>query len=122
VDADGEEAATCEGAGEVACPTVGERSCRGTLLVDCVAHGHHAAEAVVDCAALGLACGDASGRPACGVRGATCAETATTCDRESIVFCAAGRASRVVCSEIGLGPCAPGNGLCGISASASPPR
>jgi hypothetical protein len=112
VDADGEEAATCERAGEVACATIGQRRCRGTVLVDCVPHGHHAAEVSVDCAALGLRCGGAEGRAACVASGASCVAAAPTCDRESVLFCAAGRLERVACSEIGLGPCAPGDGLC----------
>jgi hypothetical protein len=123
LDEDGEEAATCEGAAEAQCGTVGQRACRGSVLVDCVAHGHHAREVSVDCAALGLVCGDSRGRAACLAARADCVAGATTCEGGALGFCAAGRRERIACSEVGLGPCnTPGRGPVGLCGPGVPVR
>jgi len=104
-DADGEEIATCEGQGERACTAVGQRRCDGPVLVRCASHGHHGLEVATDCAALGLRCADAHGRPACVGDGPPCSPGASRCDGSALVFCAAGRSERVACEDLGLGPC-----------------
>jgi hypothetical protein len=105
VDADGEALATCEGAIAGPCEAVGQRSCRGGVLVRCEAHGHHAHEASVDCEDQGLRCVVSGGRAAC-LSGATpCAGGAPRCEKGTLVFCVAGKWERVACSDLGLGPC-----------------
>jgi hypothetical protein len=122
-DEDGEEAATCEGPNEVPCGAVGQRACRGSSLVECAAHGHHAREVSVDCGALGLVCAAAGGKPACVTAGSTCAAGAPRCEHGALVFCAAGSSERVACGDLGLGPCNPeGNGLCASGSPGSPAR
>lgn len=125
-DPDGEELATCEGPVEVTCAKVGDRRCRGGSLVRCELHGHHAREEVVDCGALGLACGDVAGRAACTAGEAKCAGGGPRCEHDALVFCAAGRTERVACVDLGLGPCeTEGRGpvaLCGSGRSRPAPR
>jgi len=118
-DEDGEELATCEEPTEVRCDVIGARTCRGSMLVRCEAHGHHGHEHPVDCAALGLVCGDVAGRATCTTGETPCAGGAPRCDRsrETLSYCAAGRVEHVVCDDLGLGACeTDGNGpvaLCG---------
>jgi hypothetical protein len=122
-DEDGERLATCEGPAEVACDVIGARACRGSTLVRCEAHGHHGREAEVDCAAIGLQCGQSGGRAACTLRESACTTGAPRCSAGDLVFCAAGRVERANCKELGLGPCeAEGKGpiaLCAVGPARS---
>ena len=107
-DADGEALATCEGPTEVACESIGQRTCQQATLVRCEAHGHHGRQVSADCGGLGLSCESVGGKATCLARSPShepCAKYAPRCDHHALLFCAAGELERVDCGALGLGPC-----------------
>jgi hypothetical protein len=104
---DGAEFAECVGGGEAECTAVGAVGCEGSRVIECEPRGHTGRRRITDCGALGLVCRTSPGKAHCAARDATCASGPPRCDGEAIEFCAAGRAQRVSCASLGMGPCDP---------------
>lgn len=110
-DESGDATASCELAGRRRCGVLGARQCDGDRLVECAGQDHGGKVRVTDCAAQGLRCTGTGPRAGCYV------PADVECDKEmlprcedgarSLVFCAAGRTTKVSCSAIGMGPCNP---------------
>lgn len=110
-DGAGEAIATCELPGRRRCDLLGSRRCEGDRLVECERErGQTAAAAkarVSDCAGLGLHCSGVGPRAGCYVpSNVECdKEMLPRCELGKLVFCAAGRVTKLACSDLGLGPC-----------------
>jgi hypothetical protein len=108
-DQSGDTAASCELPGRRRCDVRGARHCEDDRLVECDRTGHYSKARVTDCVGFGLRCAGNGPRSGCYV------PTNVECDKEllprceggSVVFCAAGRITKVPCSGIGLGACDP---------------
>ncbi|MDB4941551.1 MAG: hypothetical protein JWP97_1085 [Labilithrix sp.] len=107
----GEATASCELPGRRRCGLLGARQCDGDRLVECAGQERAGKVTVTDCAAQGLRCTGTGPRAGCYV------PADVECDKEmlpkcddggrSLVFCAAGRTTKVSCGAIGMGPCNP---------------
>lgn len=108
----GDQTASCELPSRRRCEMLGARHCEGDRLVECGSpEGGPGRIKVTDCGASGLRCTGLGLRAAC-----TVAE-GVECDREmtakcgeggkSVVFCAAGRSTKVSCADLGMGTCNP---------------
>jgi hypothetical protein len=109
---EGENTASCVLPGRRRCDLLGSRRCEDDRLVECerMAGGGSAAKPKIsDCPGLGLHCSGVGPRAGCYV------PTNVECDKEllpkceagKLVFCAAGRVTKIACSSIGLGNCNP---------------
>lgn len=108
-DEAGESTASCELSGKNRCESLGARHCEGDRLVECHGQGHFGKIRVSDCVGFGLRCTGSGPRAGCYVASdIECdKEMLPKCDNGAIVFCAAGRLTRVACSKIGMATCDP---------------
>lgn len=108
-DQNGEATASCELTGSRACATLGARHCEGDRLVECQGRGHFGTAHVTDCSALGLRCSGDGVRAGCYVpSNVECdKEMLPRCENTRVVFCAAGRLTRIACTAIGMSACDP---------------
>lgn len=109
---EGEATASCELPGRRRCELLGSRRCEGDTLVECerASGGSASKPKIADCSALGLACRGVGPRAGCLVpANVECdKEMLPRCEQGKLVFCAAGRLTKLACSDLGLGPCNPG--------------
>ncbi len=105
----GEATASCELPSMRACQAEGTRHCEGNRLMECAEPGTAAPWLVSDCADFGLRCTGAGPRAGCSVpESVECDRNMRpTCDAsgKSLVFCAAGRVTTVVCTDVGFAMC-----------------
>jgi hypothetical protein len=108
-DEEGAPTAACELPGRRRCDVRGTRHCEDDRLVECDRTGHSSRARVTDCVGNGLRCAGVGPRAGCYVpSNVECdKEFLPRCEGGSVVFCSAGRLSKVACSSIGLGPCDP---------------
>jgi hypothetical protein len=108
-DEAGETVAACELPGRRRCDVRGARHCEENRLVECDRSGHYSKVRVTDCVGYGLRCAGVGPRAGCYVpENVECdKELLPKCDGGSVVFCAAGRLTKISCSSIGLGACDP---------------
>lgn len=116
---DGVQAAVCEDGRHAHCKEIGRSRCDGGRLVQCIPHGQIGEERVIDCGAAGLACDASAAKPVCALPGQrACEAGAPRCEGDALAFCAAGRAAKVKCTDIGFARCDPnGHGheaSCGV--------
>jgi hypothetical protein len=108
-DESGESLATCELPGRRRCDLLGSRRCEDDRLVECERGAGSAAgkARVSDCAGLGLRCLGVGPRAGCYVpSNVECdKELLPRCDAGKVVFCAAGRVTKIACASLGLGAC-----------------
>lgn len=109
-DASGEAIATCELPGRRRCDLLGSRRCEDNRLVECergLSASAVKAARVSDCAGLGLQCNGVGPRAGCYVpANVECdKEMLPRCEQGKLVFCAAGRITKLACSDLGLGAC-----------------
>jgi hypothetical protein len=110
-DDSGEATASCELPGRRRCDLMGARHCEGDRLVECSTSDHFGKVRVSDCAGFGLRCTGSGPRAGCYV------PADVECDKEmlpkcsedgqSLVFCAAGRLTKIACSSVGMAVCNP---------------
>jgi hypothetical protein len=124
-DESGETTASCEMAGHPRCDARGARRCEDDRLVECERVGRASKAHVTDCVAYGLRCTGHGPRAGCSVpTRVECDKTyLPKCEGGSLVFCAAGRLSRLSCNALGFAGCDPaGRGSIAACAGAvSPP-
>lgn len=123
-DDDGDATASCQLAGGRRCGLRGARQCEGDRLVECSGVNHNGKLRVSDCAGFGLKCTGTGPRSGCYVPAETVEcdkDMLPRCDekREALVFCAAGRLTKIACASLGLAACAPN--ARGAVAACSPP-
>lgn len=108
----GEAVATCELPGRRRCDLPGSRRCEEGRLVECERGPGGAKARVADCASLGLQCSGVGPRAACHVTAnVECdKEMLPRCEQGKLVFCAAGRITKLACTDLGLGPCTTSRG------------
>jgi hypothetical protein len=108
-DEAGETVAACELPGRRRCDMRGARHCEEDRLVECDRSGPYSKVRVTDCVGYGLRCAGVGPRASCYVpTNVECdKELLPKCDGSSVVFCAAGRITKVSCTGIGLGACDP---------------
>ena len=108
-DESGENAASCELPGRRRCDLLGARRCEDDRLVECEGRGASGKVRVSDCAGMGLHCLGTGVRAGCYVpSNVECdKELLPRCENGKLVFCAAGRLTKIACSSIGLGACNP---------------
>jgi len=108
-DESGEATASCQLPGRRRCEMLGARHCEGDRLVECSSQGHFGRIRVSDCAGFGLRCSGVGPRAGCYVPAdVECdREMLPRCDGASIVFCAAGRLTKIPCAKLGLETCNP---------------
>lgn len=109
-ESSGEAIASCELPGRRRCDLLGSRRCENDRLIECERGAGSAGKArVSDCAGLGLHCVGVGPRAGCYVpANVECdKELLPRCETGKLVFCAAGRVTKVACSALGLGPCNP---------------
>jgi len=111
-DEGGDSAASCELPGRRRCDMKGARHCESDRLVECDRSsngGHFGSAKVTDCVGVGLRCAGTGPRAGCYVpSNVECdKELLPKCEGGSVVFCAAGRLTKVSCPGIGLGTCDP---------------
>lgn len=124
-DESGEAVATCELPGHRRCDVLGARRCEDDRLVECERAGSLGHARVSDCNGLGLHCLGTGPRAACYVPfNVECdKELLPRCDGNKLVFCAAGRVTKISCTGLGLGPCnAAARGPMAACEDPSPPR
>jgi hypothetical protein len=90
---------------------LGARHCEGDRLVECSSQDHVGKVRVSDCAGFGMRCNGTGPRAGCYV------PADVECDKEmlpkcedggkSLVFCAAGRLTKIACASLGMGICNP---------------
>jgi hypothetical protein len=105
----GESNAACLLPGGRRCGLLASRLCEDDRLIACEGGDR---VTVSDCAAFGLRCAGLGPRAGCYVADRECdREMLPTCEKGALVFCAAGRTTKIPCSAVGLGPCrAPSRG------------
>lgn len=105
----GEPTASCELPGQRRCDMRGARHCEADRLVECDRTGHYSNVRVTDCVGFGLRCAGVGPRAGCYVpANVECdKELLPRCEGGAVVFCAAGRLTKVACAGIGLGACDP---------------
>ncbi len=108
-DESGEAVASCVLPGSRRCDLLGARRCENDRLVECERPGSLGKVRVSDCAGMGLHCLGTGPRAGCYVpANVECdKELLPRCDGGKLVFCAAGRVTKVSCASLGLGPCNP---------------
>jgi hypothetical protein len=108
-DEGGETAASCELPGRRRCDVGGPRHCDADRLVECDRAGRATKARVTDCVGFGLKCTGIGPRAGCHVPSdVECdKELLPRCEGTSLVFCAAGRKTRVACSALGFSACDP---------------
>jgi len=106
---DGEATARCEVPGRRRCDLLGTRRCEDDRLVECDRPGSAGKVSVSDCKSLGLQCSGVGPRARCQVpSNVECdSEMLPRCEAGKLVFCTAGRISKIACSSLGLGNCNP---------------
>jgi hypothetical protein len=106
-DGSGEAIATCELPGRRRCDLLGSRRCEDDRLVECERGPAATRARVSDCSGLGLHCQGVGPRAGCYVaENVECdKEMLPRCEQGKLVFCAAGRVTRLACADLGLGPC-----------------
>jgi hypothetical protein len=107
VEADGDRVASCVAPAHQRCETPGARYCASDRLVECEPRGHFGDVHVTDCAAQGMRCAGGGGNAACVSERAECAAGPARCEKDALVFCAAGMMTRVPCEKLGLARCDP---------------
>lgn len=111
-DESGDATASCELPGRRRCDLLGARHCEGDRLVECSTSSDHFGKVrVSDCAGFGLRCTGSGPRAGCYV------PADVECDKEmlpkcadggqSLVFCAAGRLTKISCASLGMATCNP---------------
>ena len=110
-DEAGEATASCTLPGRRRCDLLGARHCEGDRLVECAGQDHYGKIRVSDCAGFGLRCNGTGPRAGCYV------PADVECDKEmlpkcedagrSLVFCAAGRTTKIACAALGMDACNP---------------
>lgn len=107
----GEVTASCQLPGRRRCDARGTRHCEGDRLVECSSQENAGKLRISDCAAFGLRCAGAGPRAGCYVAAdVECdKDMLPRCDADnrSLVFCAAGRLTRIACAALGMGSCNP---------------
>lgn len=108
-DESGDALASCQLPGRPRCDLLGARRCENDRLVECERPGSLGKVGVSDCGALGLHCLGTGLRAGCYVpSNVECdKELLPRCDGGRLVFCAAGRVTKIACASLGLGPCNP---------------
>jgi hypothetical protein len=110
-DTSGEATASCELPGRRRCDLLGARHCEGDRLVECSTADHFGKVRVSDCAGFGLRCTGSGPRAGCYVAAdVECdKEMLPKCadDGQSLVFCAAGRLTKIACASLGMTTCNP---------------
>ncbi len=108
-DESGEATASCALPGRRRCNMLGARHCEGDRLVECSGQDHFGKVRVSDCTGFGLRCNGTGPRAGCyvpaDVEGDK--EMLPKCEDGAIVFCAAGRLTKIACSKLGMGSCNP---------------
>ena len=110
-DEAGESTASCQLPGRRRCDLLGARHCEGDRLVECAGQDHFGKLRVSDCAGFGMRCNGTGPRAGCYV------PADVECDKEmlpkcedggkSLVFCAAGRTTKIACASLGMDSCNP---------------
>ena len=110
-DESGEATASCQLPDRRRCDALGARHCEGDRLVECSSQDQFSKARVSDCAGFGLRCTGSGPRAGCYV------PADVECDREmlpkcgdggqSLVFCAAGRLTKIACASLGMDACNP---------------
>lgn len=110
-DDSGDATASCQLPGRRRCDTLGARHCEGDRLVECSGQENAGKVRVSDCASFGLRCTGVGPRAGCYV------PADVECDKEmlpkcadggqAVVFCAAGRLTKLSCASLGMGACNP---------------
>lgn len=120
-DENGDSIASCEIPGR-RCTSSSGRRCEGDRLVECSGARQSAKLRVSDCASVGLHCAGRGPRTGCYVpSNVECdREMLPKCEEGAVVFCAAGRITKVSCSSLGMGPCSPS--ARGAMAACLPPQ
>lgn len=108
-DESGDATASCQLPGRRRCDLLGTRHCEGDRLVECSSQEHFGKVRVSDCAGFGLRCTGTGPRAGCYV------PADVECDKDmlpkcedkgqALVFCAAGRLTKVACASLGMGSC-----------------
>lgn len=110
-DESGDATASCQLPGRRRCDALGARHCEGDRLVECSSQDHYGKVRVSDCAGFGLRCTGSGPRAGCYVPAdVECdKDMLPKCDGkgESLVFCAAGRLTKISCASLGMGACNP---------------
>jgi hypothetical protein len=107
-DESGELMASCEALGHVRCDGRAPRRCQDDRLVECDRAGRGSKARVVDCVAQGLRCAGLGPRAACSVPNVDCDRALLPkCEGSSLVFCAAGRLTKLSCTSLGFAGCDP---------------
>lgn len=110
-DSSFESTASCELPGRRRCDLLGARHCEGDRLVECSTADHFGKVRVSDCAGFGLRCTGSGPRAGCYVAAdVECdKEMLPKCadDGQSLVFCAAGRLTKIACASLGMTTCNP---------------
>lgn len=122
-DEAGEATASCQLPGRRRCDALGARHCEGDRLIECSSQENAGKVRVSDCAGFGLRCTGSGPRAGCYV------PADVECDKDmlpkcegngqSLVFCAAGRLTKIACASLGMGACNPT--AHGSVAACSPP-
>jgi hypothetical protein len=110
-DESGDATASCQLPGRRRCDMLGARHCEGDRLVECSSQENAGKVRVSDCAGFGLRCTGVGPRAGCYV------PADVECDKEmlpkcadggqAVVFCAAGRLTKLTCASLGMGACNP---------------
>jgi hypothetical protein len=108
-DENAESTASCQLPGRPRCNMLGARRCEGDRLVECSGSGHYGRVRVTDCVGFGLRCAGTGPRASCYVpNDVECGtEMLPKCEGASLVFCAAGRVTKVSCAALGMSTCDP---------------
>lgn len=108
-DESGETTASCQLPGRRRCDMLGARHCEGDRLVECSSQGHFGKIRVSDCAGFGLRCTGTGPRAGCYVPAdVECdKDMLPKCEEGAIVFCAAGRLTKIPCTKLGMSACNP---------------
>ncbi|MBX3190145.1 MAG: hypothetical protein KF819_24170 [Labilithrix sp.] len=108
-DESGDATASCQLPGRRRCDLLGARHCEGDRLIECSSQDHFGKVRVSDCSGFGLRCAGKGPRAGCYVAAdVECdRDMLPKCEGSSIVFCAAGRLTKIPCGKLGMGSCNP---------------
>lgn len=108
-EASGDTTASCSLPGRRRCDMLGARHCEGDRLIECSGQDHIGKIRVSDCGGFGLRCNGTGPRAGCYVgNDVECdKEMLPKCEDGAIVFCAAGRLTKIPCQKLGMGRCNP---------------
>jgi len=110
-DESGDVTASCELPNRRRCDLLGARHCERDRLVECSGQDHYGKIRVSDCGGFGLRCTGTGPRAGCYVPAdVECdKDMLPKCEGSALVFCAAGRLTKIPCAKLGMAACNPGS-------------